>query len=129
MKKSSLVVLAAVSLVSAGSVFAATSGAICSGSATAGAGATLATPTTSDAEFVRQGFPTKCSANVHLSYSQTAINFAVGSGSVKGKTAFGGSTAGGAVAKVADCNTSTGCDAAAATAAATTALNAAGGST
>lgn len=127
MKKSSLVVLAAVSLISAGSAFGATSGTVCGGSA-AGSGQTIG-DASATGEFVRQNFATRCSANVFLSYQQNAINFGVGAGSQKGKTAFQGNTGGGAVAKSADCDANTGCTATHANTAAAAALTAAGGST
>jgi hypothetical protein len=126
MKKSSLVVLAAVSLISAGSAFGAASGTVCGGT-TAGPGQTIG-EATATGEFVRQNFATRCSANVFLSYSQNAINFGVGAGSQKGKTAFAGNTGGGAVARSADCDPNTGCNAGHATTAATAALAAAGSS-
>lgn len=59
--------------------------------------------------FVQTGFDVQCSANTLVSYNEvSATAFAVGSGSVKGNQSFKGSSAGGGVAKHANCP-ATGC--------------------
>lgn len=60
-------------------------------------------------KFVRVGFTPKCSANTLVDYEDQTTNFAVAAGSKKGKSTFIGSTAGGGVAKSADCAASSGC--------------------
>jgi len=62
-----------------------------------------------------------CSQNVFLDYSGNSTSMGVGTGSKKGKTAYKGNTAGGAVTRHADCPT-TGCTATESGAAATQAL-------
>jgi hypothetical protein len=54
--------------------------------------------------FLQTGFDVQCSANTIVSYNEvSATGFAVGSGSKKGNQSFKGSSAGGGVAKHADC--------------------------
>lgn len=62
--------------------------------------------------FVRVTFTPKCSANTLVDYEDQTTNFAVAAGSLKGKATFIGSTAGGGVAKSADCAAASGCVAA-----------------
>lgn len=80
--------------------------------------------------FVKAAFTPKCSANVYMSFQQTATAFGVGSGSAKGKTAFKGNTAGGGVTSdtAVTCSTSAGCSATNAQDAASNAINDAGSS-
>lgn len=82
---------------------------------------------TGGTNFIKNTFTQKCSANVYLSYEENATVAAVGAASKKGKNSFAGSTAGGAVAKSAECPSS-GCVADTATTAAGTAFDAAAGS-
>lgn len=117
MKKSSLIVLGAVSLIAAGNANAAV-GSVCSGAAVAANGTSVAS---SDTGFVKVGFTPKCSANVHVYYDLTGTAAGVGSASTKGKTSFRGNTNGGAVQKYTDC-ASTGCTATNASDAATQAM-------
>ncbi|MDO9272181.1 MAG: hypothetical protein Q7T94_04085 [Rugosibacter sp.] len=54
--------------------------------------------------FLQTGFDVQCSANTIVSYNEvSSTGFAVGSGSKKGNQSFKGSSAGGGVAKHADC--------------------------
>lgn len=104
---------------------AATEQCVCNGKAAikstvnGGKGTTATTPI-----FLASGFDVQCSANTIVSYNEVSPTaFAVGSGSVKGNQTFQGSSAGGGIAKSADC-LATGCTAAnvtTATAAAATA--------
>ena len=72
---------------------------VCSGVA-AGDGAKF----TAGTNFVKQDFTPKCSANVLLAGDEvSATLFAVGSASIKGRTRFAGSTAGGTVGNVGVC--------------------------
>lgn len=129
MKKSSMIVLAAVSLVSISAANAATSGNVCTGNTVATNGTQISSSTSATNEFVKQSFTPKCSANVFLSYEQDQINFGVGAGSSKGKTAFKGNTGGGAVSARGACTgTGGGCQQSDATGAATVALQEAGSS-
>ena len=91
--------LAAFPLVS----FAAGTGDVCTGGASAKVNITAGT-----GEFVKRNFAAQCSANVNLGYSQSATALAVASGSVKGKTYYHGSSEGGAVTRESDC-AATGC--------------------
>lgn len=61
------------------------------------------------ANFVQVSFTPKCSANTIVDYNQNATAFWMGAASVKGKTSFGGSSSGGAVAKMTDCTLVAGC--------------------
>jgi len=55
-------------------------------------------------DFIKVAFTPKCSANVILiGADENALLFRVGSASTKGKSYFGGSSAGGAVARQGDC--------------------------
>ena len=56
--------------------------------------------------FVLVGFQTQCSSNVYSNYSETATAFGVVAGSKKGKNFFGGSTTGGGVRQVGQCDAS-----------------------
>ncbi len=89
---------------------AATEQCVCDGKAAVkstvngGKGSTATTPI-----FLASGFDVQCSANTIVSYNEvSATAFAVGSGSVKGNQSFKGSSAGGGVAKHANCP-ATGC--------------------
>jgi hypothetical protein len=76
--------------------------AVCSGGI-AGEGKSFSGNTATDA-FVKVNFTPKCSANVLLAAEETSATlFKVGSASIKGKTMFAGSTAGGAVGNVGAC--------------------------
>ena len=89
----SVLAIAAVTSLSANAV------AVCSGGV-AGTGASFASGT----NFVKQDFTPKCSANVLLAGDEvSATLFAVGSASIKGRTRFAGSTAGGTVGNVGVC--------------------------
>jgi hypothetical protein len=55
---------------------------------------------------VKVAFTPKCSANVHMGFSQTGTAAGVVAGSSKGKFAFGGGTGGGGVKTTAACATS-----------------------
>lgn len=85
---------------------AATDGTVCAAATTAGNGSEV----TASTNFVKVSFTPKCSANVHMGYSQTGTSFGVVAGSSKGKFAFGGGTGGGGVKSSAACATS-GCTA------------------
>ncbi len=78
-------------------------------------------------DFAVTNFNFQCSANIWLSYSDSATAIGVGSGSAKGKTAYKGNSAGGAITKDTDC-ASSGCTQPDATTAATNGLNEAGSS-
>lgn len=95
----SVLAIAAVTSLSAN---AASSMAVCSGGV-AGSGASFAGNTATNA-FVKVNFTPKCSANVLLAGEEvSATLFRVGSASIKGKTMFAGSTAGGSVGNVGPC--------------------------
>jgi len=83
--------------------FAAGTGDVCTGGASAKVNITAGT-----GEFVKRNFAAQCSANVTLGYSQNATALAVASGSAKGKTYYHGSSEGGAVTRESDC-AATGC--------------------
>ena len=87
---------------------AAVSGAACPALAVAGSGTAVATNAATDANFVKTGFTPKCSANTHVTYEDGGSFFRVGSGSTKGKTKFGGSSAGGGVVSAGTCASATG---------------------
>ncbi|MBK9446001.1 MAG: hypothetical protein IPO00_07875 [Betaproteobacteria bacterium] len=100
---------------------------ICTG-ATPGAAGTAPAKGTAGTHFMVTAIAPKCSANVFLE-GQDGTNgsyYAVGSASAKGKTTFGGSTAGGAVAAGVACGIAGGCVKADATAGLTAAKTAAG---
>lgn len=67
-------------------------------------------PITASTDFVKVDFTPKCSANTHVKYSQTATQFGVGAGSLKGKNIFAGGTGGGGV-KATGTTCATGCTA------------------
>jgi len=72
---------------------------ICTAVTTAGNGAAVAV-----GSFVKVTFTPKCSANVFLTGNdQNANLYTVGAASIKGKSYFDGSSAGGAVRRVGDC--------------------------
>jgi len=112
MKKIMILTFVAASAVSSLS-HAVTDGTVCSA---ATAAASSSTSVTASTYFVKVDFTPKCSANVHMGFSQTGTSFGVVSGSSKGKFAFGGGTGGGGVKMTAACATS-GCTATNATAA------------
>lgn len=63
-----------------------------------------ATAAVTGTDFVKVAFTPKCSANVFLvGNDEGPLLFRVGSASSKGKSNFGGSSAGGAVARIGDC--------------------------
>ena len=93
---------------------------VCSGGVSPQTVTSVASAATS---FIKTGFTPKCSANVILHYDDQTTFMRVGSASVKGKNAFGGSTMGGAVSANASC-AATGCTASDVT----TAVNAAASS-
>ncbi len=108
------VILASVLAASAATVMtnanaAAASAAYC-GALTAAANGTAATVNTAtDQNFVKVTFTPKCSANTHVTGEDGGSYFRVGSGSTKGKTRFGGSSAGGGVVAAGSCASATGC--------------------
>jgi hypothetical protein len=104
MKKIMILTFVAATAVSSLS-HAATDGTVCNAATTAGAGAEITADATTST-FVKVSFTPKCSANVHMGYSQTGTSFGVVSGSSKGKFAFGGGTGGGGVKSTATCATS-----------------------
>lgn len=88
------VILASVLAAAAvGSANAAVDVTVCTGNA--GNGSAVASGATL---FVKVGFTPKCSANVYLFGEDNGIYYRVGSTSVKGKNAFGGSSNGGGIA-------------------------------
>lgn len=105
MKKVMILTFMAASAISSLS-HAVTEGTVCAAASTAGSGSAV----TSSTNFVKVDFTPKCSANVHMGFSQTGTSFGVVSGSSKGKFAFGGGTGGGGVKSTASCATS-GCTA------------------
>lgn len=65
---------------------------------------------TSGTDFVKVAFTPKCSANVWLvGADESPLLYRVGAASSKGKSQFGGSSAGGAVGRIDNC-TNTPCD-------------------
>lgn len=91
-------VVASVVSLSAG---AAGSQTFCNGGVAANSTVTAAAAPT---DFVKVAFTPKCSANVFLvGNDRSAVLYTVGSASIKGKSNFGGSSAGGAVARIGDC--------------------------
>lgn len=101
MKKVMILTFVAASAISSLS-HAVTDGTVCSAATAAGSGSAV----TSSTNFVKVDFTPKCSANVHMAFSQTGTSFGVVSGSSKGKFAFGGGTGGGGVKSSATCATS-----------------------
>lgn len=101
MKKVMILTFVAASAISSLS-HAVTDGTVCSAASAAGSGAAV----TSSTNFVKVDFTPKCSANVHMAFSQTGTTFGVVAGSSKGKFAFGGGTGGGGVKSTATCATS-----------------------
>jgi len=82
---------------------AAGSTAFCTGGAVAADAASSAASGGSDS-FIKVGFRPKCSANVYLrGNDENSLLFRIGAASGKGKSNFGGSSAGGAVSRVGDC--------------------------
>lgn len=68
--------------------------------------------TTTAGMFIVNGFNMKCSTNVFLQYEENATAVGVAAASKKGKNIFAGGSAGGQVKKVAECASTTACDAA-----------------
>jgi hypothetical protein len=69
-----------------------------------GAGNGLAPAPAATTNFVKIAFTPKCSANVYLvGNDRSATLYTVGSSSIKGKSFFGGSSAGGAVGNLGEC--------------------------
>lgn len=92
----SVLAIAAVTSLSAN----ASSVGVCAGGVAGNASVSFASGT----NFVKVGFTPKCSANVLLAGDEvSATLFAVGSASIKGRTRFAGSTAGGTVGNVGVC--------------------------
>ena len=93
------VILASVlTAVAASTVNAApTTGAYCAAATAAGNGTAATVNTGTDNSFVKVTFTPKCSANTHVTGEDGGSYFRVGAGSVKGKTRFAGSSAGGGV--------------------------------
>ena len=98
-------VLASAAIASMNANAASGTAVICSGVSASGNGAAVTTATDT---FVKVSFTPKCSANVHMVDNDQNTYYGVGSGSTKGKTSWVGSTAGGGIAKNADC-AATGC--------------------
>jgi len=93
------VVMGSVLAIAAVTSLSANAAAVCSGSV-AGNGAAFSSGTS----FVKVAFTPKCSANVFLDGEETSPTvFRVGSGSLKGKTRFGGSSVGGSVGNMGEC--------------------------
>jgi hypothetical protein len=66
--------------------------------------ATAAAAAGGTSSFIKVAFTPKCSANVFLNGNdESALLFRIGSASNKGKSYFGGSSSGGAVARQGDC--------------------------
>lgn len=105
MKKVMILTFVAASAVSSLS-HAVTDGTVCSAATAAASGVAV----TSSTNFVKIDFTPKCSANVHMAFSQTGTTFGAVSGSAKGKFSFGGGTGGGGVKTSAAC-AATGCTA------------------
>jgi hypothetical protein len=99
-------VLAAAAMSASMSVQAASSSQVfCSGTAGSGAAATI----TASTNFVKSVFTPKCSANTHVTGVDGDSYYAVGAGSVKGKTRYAGGSGGGAVVAAGSCSAATGC--------------------
>ena len=76
------------------------------------AGASTVTAAAADTSFVKVAFTPKCSANVFLQGDdRSATVYTVGAASVKGKTYFGGTSEGGSVGNVGECDKTAGCKA------------------
>ena len=103
MKKVMILTFVAATAISSVS-HAVTDGTVCSAATAAASGSAV----TSSTNFVKIDFTPKCSANVHMGFSQTGTTFGVVSGSSKGKFAFGGGSGGGGIKTTAACAT-TGC--------------------
>lgn len=114
-------VLGAVAISSMVDANAATQGVVCGAPTSAGNGS-LTVDTSATDEMVVNAFTPKCSANVHMYYSQQKAFFRVGSVSTAGSRSFRGSTAGGSVTSEATCN-GTACNSQAAADAATSSNN------
>ena len=72
--------------------------------ATACGGAGNATQVTgNNANFIKQTMTPRCSSNTWVEFTDGATRVEVGSGSIKGKKYFGGSSEGGAVTARGDC--------------------------
>ena len=96
MKKS---LLAAFGLTVCIPAFSATGNQVCTGAPSA-TDAKVTALTDTNALFIKTDFKMKCSANVFLVYDEFATYVSVGAASKKGKTNFGGTSEGGAVAKI-----------------------------
>lgn len=101
------VILASVLLVAAASANSATTQVFCSGTAGNGSAANLTTNATDN--FVKSTFTPKCSANTHVTGQDGGSYYRVGSGSIKGKTRYAGTSAGGAVVAAGSCAAASGC--------------------
>ena len=101
------VILASVLAVSAVSAHSAATQVFCSGTAGNATAAALSTVTTEN--FVKSTFTAKCSANTHVTGEDGGSYYRVGSGSIKGKTSYAGTSAGGAVVAAGPCGAATGC--------------------
>lgn len=102
------VILASVLLISAVSAHSAATQSFCSGTAGNGPAAALGGADTT-ANYVKSTFTPKCSANTHVTGQDGGSYYRVGSGSIKGKTAYAGTSAGGAVVSAGACGAATGC--------------------
>lgn len=101
MKKIVLASVFAANVIAAFPAIAAGSQTFCNGGA---AGNGLVAATASQTDFVKVPFTPKCSANVFLvGNDRSATLYTVGSASIKGKSNFGGSSAGGGVIRIGDC--------------------------
>mgnify|MGYP000854690792 CR=1 FL=1 len=100
------IILASVLAVTAVTTFDANaaSSAFCAAANQAG-DATVSAASGGTDSFIKVGFRPKCSANVYLNGNdENALLFRIGAASSKGKSYFGGSSVGGAVARQGDCS-------------------------
>lgn len=121
MKKVILASVVAVAAVSSMNNAAAATVSACSGGVAAGYSWSTASET--NANFVRQPFNGRCSANIFLVGDDNGAYFRVGAASSKGKSKFGGSSMGGGITPTTVTCASSGCVQADAAEAATSALS------
>ena len=101
------VILASVLAISAVSAHSAQTQVFCNGAGTATA--VSLHPTDTQANYVKSSFTPKCSSTTHVTGEDGGSYYRVGSGSTKGKTAYAGTSAGGAVVSAGACAAPTGC--------------------
>lgn len=107
MKKVILASVLAVVAMSANSASA--TAAYCAALSASGSGTPATLNTATDQNFVKSAFTPKCSANTHVTGEDAGSYFRVGSGSTRGKTAYAGTSVGGAVVAAGACGAATGC--------------------